>query len=134
MNDSNRGMQLLNFYLRKWKYFDVNIAYLSDIEKIQMKILYASLKNLNEDEIKFLSDQYRFIESKPLSNSTAARLKGISTQVYKREEKAIEMKLIPYFLENEKSFKEELNEAVQIESKKRRGNKKFKSNFRSVDC
>ncbi|AEB29588.1 hypothetical protein CAR_c08950 [Carnobacterium sp. 17-4] len=133
MNDSNRGMQLLNFYLRKWKYFDVNIAYLSDIEKIQMKILYASLKNLNEDEIKFLSERYRFTELKKITAQEAASLRAVSLYKYKEKENAIGIKLIPYFLENEKKLKEELNEAVRIEAKRRRKNR-FKSNFRSGDC
>ena len=125
MNNSNRGIQLLYFYLRKWKHFDTNIAYLSNIEKIQMKILYTSLKKLNEDEIKFLFERYRFTEKKPLNNSDAAKYKGISNYEYTKKNKAIEMKLIPYFLESEKKFKEELNKAVIMETERRRRKKRF---------
>lgn len=115
----------MRFYLHKWKYLDVNIAYLTDIEKIQIKILYASLKNLTEDEIRFLSEKYRFIESRPLSDIDAAELKGMPLNTYQIKRKAIEMKLILSFLENEQKFKKELNESVRTEAKGRYKKQKF---------
>lgn len=96
--------RLAKYFLRKWLYYDKNIELLREVEEINMKILYASLKTLCNKELELLADKYR-VEGLPIKDSILAERMGVSLESYREERIAVEDKLQLEITKNKEKYK-----------------------------
>lgn len=108
-------------YLIKWGYLDENMKHLTDTELVQMKILYATLKQLQDHQRDLLQEKYRVPRSSlekgknALNDEQCAEIRGVGLKRYKTLriqaetafQEAIEGTLFEY--------KSELHNAIELE-------------------
>ncbi|WP_112181639.1 hypothetical protein [Paraliobacillus zengyii] len=108
--------QQAKFFLRKWPYFDQNINYLTDVEKVNIKILYTALKQLTESQRKLLAEKYRVFDGLPINDSVLARERGITLKEYREIRIIYESDFQAFLNEAKEKYKEQFNKAMGIQS------------------
>jgi len=105
--------QITKHFLSKWAYFDENVHDLTPEEKAKMKILYLSLKELNDEDRHFLAAKYRVAKSELksytpyLTDEVLAREKRLTLAAYRNKRVRVENKLRSHIVENNERFKSE---------------------------
>ena len=105
--------QLVKHYLIHWYELDENIEYLSSAEEVKIKILYSSLKELNDDEVEFLAEKYH--HRTRLSDEVITNIKGVDFQSYRDQRIRIETKLEKFIKKYRKEFDNEFRLAMDMQ-------------------
>lgn len=89
--------QRAKYFLMNWTHYDKNITHLSEVEQRNMKILYSALKELDQEERRFLADKYRVEPDKRTGkrfkkDSIVAEEYGIPEKEYRERRFALETK------------------------------------------
>jgi|SRR5699024_6301022 len=100
--------RLAKYFLRKWLYYDKNVELLREVEEINMKILYSSLKTLCNKELELLADKYHVKTNGIIKDSILADKMGVSLEAYRQERIAIEDKLQDEIVKNKELYKPSL--------------------------
>ena len=117
-------------YLIKWGYLDEHIKDLNETELIQMKILYATLKQLPDQQRDLLQEKYRVPRSSlekgknSLNDPTCAEIRGVNLKRYRTLRIQAETAFQEIFETVEKQYEQELQKAIEIEYRGRGKGKK----------
>lgn len=106
--------QRVKYFLGKWFYFDTQLSYLDEVETVQMKILYSSLKELTPEERKFLAEKYRVPEKPYIKDAILATRIGCSLEEYKSQRINIEKKFRPIINKYVDLYKDEFSKAMDL--------------------
>jgi hypothetical protein len=105
--------QIVKHYLIKWGYFDQNLPYLDNLEKIKMKILYLALKELKPEERQFLAGKYRVAKKPIIADAVLAVQYGLDLRTYREKRIALETKINPAIKKHATLYHDELMEAIK---------------------
>lgn len=97
-SSDRRALQLSKYYLNKWGKIERNVSQLSEVYSRIAFILFSALKEMTEEERKFLADKYRVIIFGRWSKSDKelAEEYGMKLSDYQKLRKGIEYKFYYY--------------------------------------
>lgn len=93
-SDDKRALQLSKYYLNKWGVIERNASRLNEHYTEIAFLLFSALKEMTEEERKFLSDKYRVVIRKKSSkpDKEIAKEYGMELLEYQKLRRGVEYK------------------------------------------
>lgn len=97
-SSDRRALQLSKYYLNKWGWIERNASQLDESYKEIAFILFSALKEMTEEERKFLADKFRVTIARKSSrpDKEIAEEYGMELQEYRKLRKGVEYKFYSY--------------------------------------
>ena len=97
-SSDRRALQLSKYYLGKWGKIEKNASQLSEVYSRIAFILFSALKEMTEEERKFLADKFRVTIARKSSrpDKEIAKKYGMELSEYRELRKGIEYKFYYY--------------------------------------
>ena len=97
-SSDRRALQLSKYYLNKWGWIERNASQLSEVYSRIAFILFSALKEMTEEERKFLADKFRVTIERKSSrpDKEIAKEYGMELSEYRELRKGVEYKFYSF--------------------------------------
>ena len=97
-SSDRRALQLSKYYLNKWGKIERNVSQLSEVYSRIAFILFSALKEMTEEERRFLADKFRVTIARKSSrpDKEIAKEYGMELSEYRELRKGVEYKFYSY--------------------------------------